>query len=432
MSRCGEWSFPHYDFTETNSKAFNLIVPILLVPDSYPEIDVFAPKKTSVGQYKYEYGSAVLMGDDAYHATAALDYGKGTGMIRVMANLCLAEVTKDNVDNIAGHLNQHYPPNGNFIFEHRGEHCSSTNEINRLPTNGNINGPVKKSNENSNRLPLYELKDELLSPGEIKPISLKRDGFPLVSPNMYEVGIPLSFREVLLSYMEERGLIDLYSKLLGDEPMVIGSHEEVIRYNELWETRRPNARYKSNMHWVSPAEEKSHRSFLRALGDSGFDQVLAGIGKFLGLTDILVYQLSLIGVSYCNGGSFPHHDFTETQGKAFNLLIPLILVQDSAPELDVYPQDWTFIAQYKYKYGTGVLLGDDAVHATAALDYGVNSGKIRISASIYMAEVREDNIANIASHINQNYPPDAEYIFGHRGEHWSSTNQNNCLPTGFV
>jgi hypothetical protein len=40
-----------------------------------------------------------------------------------------------------------------------------------------------------------------------------------------------------------------------------------------WYIQRPESHWKSNMHWISPADEAGHEDYLRFLSAGGFDSV---------------------------------------------------------------------------------------------------------------------------------------------------------------
>jgi hypothetical protein len=40
-----------------------------------------------------------------------------------------------------------------------------------------------------------------------------------------------------------------------------------------WYIQRPESHWKSNMHWISPADEAGHEDYLRFLSAVGFDSV---------------------------------------------------------------------------------------------------------------------------------------------------------------
>ena len=192
-----------------------------------------------------------------------------------------------------------------------------------------------------------------------------------------------------------------------------------------WFVQRPEDHWHSNMHWISPADAESHDDYLRALGEGGFDEVLDGIGKTLGLEGLVCFHVTFIGVSHCDKG-YLHYDFHETGGKGFNVIFPLILANESYPELAVQSDDGEHVGGYKYRYNYASMVGDNAIHATAAIDY-TSTGEMRMAATVYIADVHPGNVGSILSDYTQAYPPkDAKLLLKDAGKHWGK----GKLPTG--
>ena len=78
-------------------------------------------------------------------------------------------------------------------------------------------------------------------------------------------------------------------------------------------------------------------------------------------------------------------------------------------------------------YGTnaGVLVGDGTRHGTRECDLRSNRG-VRITASIYLADVTEDNVDILAGDTTSIFPPMADvgedWIWSQRGRHWRKEN----------
>jgi len=116
VTECDQ-GYVHHDFNNTGVKAFNLIVPMDLVPGSEPELDVVDFKR-NVGRFKYEKDVGLLIGDGALHATASTHYSSG---FRLMATIFLADVNQDNIDYME--YSQPYPPDDpSERLRNAGEH----------------------------------------------------------------------------------------------------------------------------------------------------------------------------------------------------------------------------------------------------------------------------------------------------------------------
>lgn len=75
-----------------------------------------------------------------------------------------------------------------------------------------------------------------------------------------------------------------------------------------------------------------------------------------------------------------HADVNDSGRKAFNMIIPLLLQEqdedkhhesssNNAGELEIHSDDEAIMRYYKYEYNAASMVGDHALHATAACDY---------------------------------------------------------------
>lgn len=246
------------------------------------------------------------------------------------------------------------------------------------------------------------------------------------------VGIPKKLTETLLEYCNRMGITKRFQELLYSKPHNpdMGTYEN---FNGLqWFVQRPATFWNSNMHWISPANADSHDDYLRLLGDAGLDHLLEVIGERFKWEGLVCFHVTFIGVSECDEG-YAHYDFHETGGKGFNIIIPLILVNDSKPELDLFSGDSgdqdTEIGYYKYKYHVASLLGDNAIHSTSAINY-TNTKEFRMAATVYVADVQPWNIDSILLDYTQAYPPkDPELLLKEAGKHWRK-GESAKLPFG--
>jgi hypothetical protein len=97
-------------------------------------------------------------------------------------------------------------------------------------------------------------------------------------------------------------------------------------------------------------------------------------------------------------------------------------VRSDAPELKV--------GTFKYQYNVATLVGDDCYHATNAVDY---HGEMRMMATVYLADVDDDNIHAIMSKFvtyPRHYPPPAqpELLLQQAGRHWNRDDASSKLP----
>jgi len=90
------------------------------------------------------------------------------------------------------------------------------------------------------------------------------------------------------------------------------------------------------------------------------------------------------------------------------VIIPLILANETGPELDIVEHyngglDRARAGRYRYEYDVGSMLGDDAFHATSAVDYRTTK-EFRLAATIYVADI---NNANVDAIMNVSTVPHA-------------------------
>jgi hypothetical protein len=180
-----------------------------------------------------------------------------------------------------------------------------------------------------------------------------------VTPNAYVLGLPTKIREDLLSYADKMGITDRFRDLVIRGNPLSPGEEKIIHLRGMnWYLQRTQEFWKSSMHWISPADEVSQEHYLQALSAAGFDDILSKIGNYFGFKGLACFHLTFIAVSYCTKG-FIHRDMTGTgkaanESRAFNVIIPLILSNETGPELDLgsygYDEGKGEIGRFKYQY----------------------------------------------------------------------------------
>ena len=268
-------------------------------------------------------------------------------------------------------VNEDYNILGLYCF-YDSPHTPATMEDKDTSVNEEEKGSIPSANSG-------DFVSPVLQPGELTPI-VWRESSKIVTQHAYQVGVPPELITSLLDYCKELGIIDLMQRYTTNEPIepkekghngkfLNLTKTNNVGYNDTyqWYAQRPEKKWKSNMHWISPANEKSHEDYLRALSRGNFDKVLEGIGKALKLDSLVAYQLTFIGVSHTERG-YAHHDTTTTKGGVYNVIIPLLLEDDGEPELLLWDFDPPNDSKkgkrggYKYKIGSAALMGDDAIH----------------------------------------------------------------------
>ncbi len=250
-----------------------------------------------------------------------------------------------------------------------------------------------------------------------------------ISKNMYRVALPSTLLHELRTYANKMGITDFYRSVVIDGPPYNPGQEKLVTFQKQnWMVHRPKSHWMSNMHWLSPADESAHNDYLTILSAGGFDKVLESIGSYFNLNGLSAYHLSFIGVSQCERG-FIHTDVNDSGLAAFNLIIPLMLVEGEDPELEILSDDETKTRFYQYEYNVASMIGDDALHATASCDY-VAKGEMRICATVYVGDITTTNVRNLLMSLTQAYPPvgNAKHLLDRAGNHWSKTDATKKLP----
>ena len=275
-----------------------------------------------------------------------------------------------------------------------------------------------------------------LEPGMMAPIRWA-DSAEVVTPWAFRVGVPASVREVLLEYCNRLGITDIFRHVTshgnGLEPEANGFLD---LDGKSWYLQRPSADWRSNLHWLSPGDHPAHEDYLQALGAAGFDKVLEGVGRYLEMDGLVAFHVTFIAVSHSTQG-YLHHDVLDTGRKTYNVIVPLILANETGPELDLmegcsydddHDQSAARVGRYRYEYNVGSMMGDGAIHATSACDYR-NSKEMRMAATVYIADVNERNADSILNEYTQAFPPDElDLLLSWAGRHWRKDDPTVKLP----
>ena len=230
--------------------------------------------------------------------------------------------------------------------------------------------------------------------------------------------------------------------MLYDDPLEVGGvklislqspYEKGIsdeKRNFTWSIERPGKKWFSDMHWFNTGDELAHEDLLRALAKGGFDQVLNGIGKKMGLDTLNVDSICFMAVTNCEA-QYLHHDFDDVDGKAFHLLLRISNPEDAGPELMVASgNNHNHDKQGEIGFGpnSGVLLGDRTYHATRQCDHR-HKREVRITLSIWLSDLTTDLAGILASSDTSIFPlhPASDWVWAQRGRHWSKNDGRSLM-----
>jgi hypothetical protein len=216
--------------------------------------------------------------------------------------------------------------------------------------------------------PMGDFSASPLKPGQLEHVRW-RDTDAVVTPNAYRVGLGSQVREKLLEYCDKMGITELFHDVvINGNGLELGSGVEVeLDGGKQWYIRAPGERWRADMHWLSPDDEESTQDWLEMLSAAGFDEILKGIGETLGLEGLVAFHGTFMGVSLSNK-HYLHYDVRETGRKMFNIIIPLILANETGPEFDLQDSNGTSgdgnvemnFGRYRYEKDVAVMIGDFA------------------------------------------------------------------------
>jgi hypothetical protein len=203
-----------------------------------------------------------------------------------------------------------------------------------------------------------------LKAGQLKPVRWK-DTKEIVTPNAYRVGLSSQTREKILEYCDKVGITDTFrSTVVDGNSLDLGDHLDMELNGSQWRLLAPGQKWRADMQWLSPGDEESTQDWLEMLSAAGFDKILKGIGETLGLKGLAAFHGTFMGVSVSNK-HYLQYGIRETGRKMFNIVIPLILANETGPELDIQDSNRTNdgtenlkVGRYRFEPDAAILLGD--------------------------------------------------------------------------
>ena len=182
------------------------------------------------------------------------------------------------------------------------------------------------------------------------------------------------------------------------------------------------------MNLLSPIDETSQQHFLDVFLQDNCKILLKYICKKFSYQDLAIFQITIIALTYCKDG-FYYCDFSETNNKVFNLLIPLKVLPNIDTELFIKSEFQYYIHKYKY-YVNNLLLGDSEIHTTTPCNY-TESNVIPIILSVSIAHITNNSVSKLKLHISQLFPPrDVQFLIRLKFIHQKRKNNvDNKLPT---
>eukprot|EP00977_Amphora_coffeiformis_P027329 scaffold34603_cov212-Amphora_coffeaeformis.AAC.22 len=241
----------------------------------------------------------------------------------------------------------------------------------------------------------------------------------------FRLGLHPNVTTTMVEYANRLGVVEMMQYVTVQGNPLAPSTNLFIQDGE-WYLQRPEKRRRSNLHWLSPANEAGHLDVLQALQHAGFNNVLQAIGEYFNMDGLAVYQITFMATSWTAKG-WLHWDVINTQGKTYNIIIPLLSAKETGPELDIQDGKTDEVGQYRYEPNVAIMQGDDAVHATSTVDY---MHEFRLALSIYISDINEDNLEETADAVTNYYPPkkNMDLFRGWAGIHWDPKDKSKKLP----
>ena len=109
------------------------------------------------------------------------------------------------------------------------------------------------------------------------------------------------------------------------------------------------------------------------------------------------------------------------------MIIPLLFANETGPELDIQDDETLEVGKYRYEPNVAIMLGDDAVHGTSAVNYLKD---FRMGITVYVSEIDEESLESTVEAFTQMYPPVGSYdlLESWAGRHWDSNDPTKKLP----
>lgn len=151
-------------------------------------------------------------------------------------------------------------------------------------------------------------------------------GGKIVSQYAFQISLPPTLVPALLNYTFQLGITDKFRQFTTTSPIPhananapVDMHSRTAHTatnnhdngndndrptgqfhtfgTNRWYAQRPAQKWDSNMHWISPADERTHEEYLRVLFEGGFGDMLDEIGEALELDGLVAYHLTFLAVS---------------------------------------------------------------------------------------------------------------------------------------
>ena len=284
--------------------------------------------------------------------------------------------------------------------------------------------------------------DTILPPNQVQHFQWKSDN-SIMDPYAARIGLSPKLVATIDKFAQDLSLYSLIHDILYQAPCNSDGgrfYQQVLGDNNatnanttttlLWSVQRPGDYFQSDMHWLSAGDELTHEYSIRMLWKGGFYSILQAIGDYFQLESLAIQGVGFLAVTYANQGGI-HYDFKDVQGKAFNVLIPLVLPQNNTdPEFKIMDKNEVYAA-IKFHSSEAVLVGDTTWHGTRDCDFTLTQ-EMRVMLSIYIADLQEDNVEIISEDRTAIFPVPGvvDWLWAQRGRHWRKDGTTDGVDLG--
>ncbi len=165
------------------------------------------------------------------------------------------------------------------------------------------------------------------------------------------------------------------------------------------------------MIWLNPATELSFEYYLSYLRRGNLDSILSAIGQQFQPT---IQSLMMVGMEVTFLSYFDHdpeyhqiyQDLPSVAGSVYAINIPLHIPDVGGAS--TYIGDREFGEPISHHYNRGVIRGSDTSHGTAECDYRPTED-VRISLTLYVADLNDDNVADIVQENTALWPTEGDF-----------------------
>jgi hypothetical protein len=248
----------------------------------------------------------------------------------------------------------------------------------------------------------------------------------IVCSDTYQHEFPQVTSGILLVYIAKKGLRSIFAGCLDGaiQPGVLDCDEED---NNNWFIEKRSTPVDCDMHWISPSDEGTYDSLLSHIGgDGGMDDLITAVAGVSPphVKSLVIYQTTFAVMSFCGSISLHIDCHGELHGEVWTAILPLVLVEDSAPELVIKHVHTAELQQLKLNLNTAVVFGPRTIHATNTLKY---HDAYRVCLLLSFGFIHKENISFVLDNITTNYPSKTDralLLKWARKPHWK------CLKGG--